>query len=131
DSQAVYVSFAHGDDDNAGTPDKPVKTIIRGAMLLRDRMNGNAGGGTIYLLPGEHPWVGHAASGSEVELVPISDVRDRWLTITRAPGAKTSEVRIVGPSDSGGLRAHLVRLHGVTVSAVLSTASLNSTNENP
>lgn len=133
-----WVCWATGDNENDGTRANPFKTIHSAALSLQHDMDGDAGGGTIYLLPGEHPWVGWSAT--EQDRNPGIITADRaWLTITRDPTTDRGDVVIgsldgSGPAslgDSQGLRAHLVRISEVTLSTNANTAAMRSYHTNP
>ncbi len=133
-----WVCWQTGDDENSGSEFSPFQTIHAAAMAIQSELGGDAGGGTIYLMEGEHPWTGWSASGRDRNPRVIQSNRS-WLTITRDPNADRDKV-VIGSlsgegdasiSDSAGLRAHLVRLRDVTISTSVNSASMRSHDSNP
>ncbi len=102
-SIARYVSPNGSDANGTGDAEKPFKTIGRAAQAIASASpDGTADGGFVYLLPGTHVFDG----GSKT--VPT---KDRWLTITPAPGVDAKYARIVGSEN--GLSTKWLRVEGV------------------
>ncbi len=96
-----------GNDAAAGTASAPLKTIAQAIKSLQDSMGGDAGGGTVYLMGGDHvisfvPW----NFGLRAERT--------WVNVTAAPGLRRDSVRVTG-WDSNGLGARLLKLSNITI----------------
>lgn len=114
--QSRWVS-PNGNDAAAGTSTAPLKTIAQAIKSLQDSMGGDAGGGKIYLMAGDHA----------VSFVPWNanlKAERTWVNITSAPGTRRDQVRITG-WDPNGLGARLVKISNITVRSTLNGRDQN------
>ncbi len=108
-SPIVWVAPEGNDTTGDGSESKPYKTLSRAGFALAGGIpDGNAGGGTMYLKPGNYNL------GSYLYAQRFNAL-DRWLTIQAAPGVDRSLVKIVSATLSG-LRTDLVRFYNLTIS---------------
>lgn len=106
DSMVSYVSPEGSDSTGDGTQEWPFATIMRAAKQLESIGNGDAGGGNVMLLPGEHGYGGYQYSLR-------TNVERGWITIRPAPGVASEDAPIVS-GQTGGTRMSLVRFADVT-----------------
>jgi hypothetical protein len=99
-----FVSPTGSDESGNGTRANPFATIYKAASSIQ-QANGNADGGMVYLLEGEHTYPGTARG-------PLPVTRDRYLTIASAPGTAKGAVKIVR-GQSGGMRNKLTAFRNV------------------
>ena len=104
----AYVSPQGSDEAGDGSSAKPYRSIMKAARSIQDEQGDSADGGVIYLLPGEHTYGDYASS-------LYTKTKDRWLTITPAPGVASADAPIRFASSSDGLRTKLVRLYNLTI----------------
>jgi len=105
----------NGSDSGNGTAGNPYRTIYKAASAIHDAQGGNAGGGTVYLLPGHYDLPDKQSAPPHA--TPVTTTR--WLNITGAPGTTRNQV-VVNDSDSVlTKRVHLADLKiRTTLSAV-------------
>ncbi|MGD9692453.1 MAG: hypothetical protein AB7G17_10570 [Phycisphaerales bacterium] len=108
-----YVSVTGDDVAGDGTRERPYRSIFRAAFAIGAANNGIADGGQVYLLPGEYDW-GRAGYNANGQYIGNVTTRDRWLTVSAAPGVSRDDVRIVS-STGGGLKTQRVRASNVTI----------------
>jgi hypothetical protein len=109
-----YVSVNGSDSNDGLTPETAMRTMAKaGRELDRNMGTGHAGGGTIYLLEGEHR-LGPARVDEHGNYIGNTTSGDRWLNVTAAPGTNKDNV-LITDSGSGGLRVCLLRIHDLTV----------------
>lgn len=105
-NREVYISPTGLDEGGDGTRDNPYMTMGRALRHFRT-VQGNADGGTIYLLEGMHQITrGNYAS-------PSCPTVQRFVTIKPAPGLDRSQVKIWG-NPAGGLGTALLKVENVT-----------------
>jgi len=104
----VYVSGKGDDTRGDGSRRNPFKTTMRAAHELAQLQGGQAGGGTIFLLEGEH------------ELGPYSysmrtSTGERFLRITPAEGVDPEDAPLIGSAGSDGLRVQRLLIDGAHI----------------
>jgi hypothetical protein len=113
-----YISPNGNDDTGSGSVKNPLATIYQAAMSINAANNGDAGNGIIYLEPGDYSWAGAN------NRFPNPTTSQSYLTVTAAPGVKTSDVRLTDSSVRDELDARFVHLKNLTIfDAPLQTAN--------
>lgn len=120
EGEVVFVSPNGSDSQGDGSELNPYKSIMKAAKVVEILQGGNAGGGTIYLLPGEHAW-GPAARDADGNYIGRPRTEGKYLHVTAAPGVARDEVHIVY-GGSGGLKTELLRLRRVTIRTAIINA---------
>lgn len=92
-NKVIYVSPTGDNSKDGLTEGNAIRSIQRALYLLRNGVGtggADIGGGTIYLLAGEHIW----GNGNNAA-IPSYDwycSNNQWVTLTHAPGLKRSDV---------------------------------------
>lgn len=109
-SDVRYCDSVNGSDSAGdGSQQRPFASAYRALMDVHNDNGGSTGacdGAVIYLQPGNYSW-GPSSS-------PYPSTRDRWATITTAPGVSRSQVVFTG-SGGGGFRTRLIRAQNVSM----------------
>lgn len=110
-AQERFVSTTGSDLNDGRSASTPMKTIAKAAASISVAQAGNAGGGTINLLPGTYAWSG---SGRDEfgATVPAPTTTERWLTIRRMPGS-SGDVLFTSNSSDGAARTKLLAIEGM------------------
>ena len=103
----VYADARNGSDsDGDGSPGNPFRSASRAlAQITAD--HGSSDGAVCYLMPGEYVWEG-------VSHPHKVSTRERWATITSAPGTDREQVIFVN-NEPAGMRTRLLRGHNITL----------------
>ncbi|MGE4108184.1 MAG: hypothetical protein AB7F66_13295 [Bacteriovoracia bacterium] len=101
----AYVS-PNGTPGGDGTRARPFREIFSALQAIKSNNGGRLDGGTVYLEKGDYLFNDPISYANET--------RDRYLTISAAPGVPHSDVRIVGGS-TWGLSAQKIRLQRLKV----------------
>ena len=105
-----------GSDSANGSQSAPFRTIWKAASAIHDAQGGNAGGGTIYLLPGSYDLPDRGSAPPHA--MPVTTTR--WLTVAGAPGTSRNQVVI---SDSDTTLSKRVHLKDLLIRTVLSASA--------
>ncbi len=100
-----YVSPSGSDSGGNGTRERPFQSIFRAASHAADS-RGDSSNATVYLLPGTYELGTYTFAGR-------FRTEHGWLTVEAAPGVAQNDVRIVGSTDSNGLRTDRVRFRNL------------------
>ncbi|MFT5049174.1 MAG: hypothetical protein ACI8QZ_000564 [Chlamydiales bacterium] len=109
---------ASGSDSADGSSNNPFKTIYKAASAIHDIQGGNAGGGVVYVLPGNYDFPGRNSAPGHSEPVTTT----RWLTVAGAPGTSRNQVVMTG---SDALLSKRVRIKDLKIRNVLSVSPAN------
>lgn len=93
-----------------GSEANPFRSMWRAAEALQGQQGGDAGGGVVYLKPGDYEFTTPRSKALET--------RERWLTFQPAPGVGRYQVSVVA-SAFPGIVAKLVRLANLSVRTLL------------
>jgi hypothetical protein len=116
-TNSVWVSPSGSDSSGNGSQNNPFKTLMRAAHALAGNVfEGDVGGGTIYLTPGDYNL------GTYTYAWKIKNPT-RYLTIEPAPGVSKSAARIIS-SSSNGLWTDLVRFKNLTIAPQLGASGI-------
>lgn len=117
-ANVAYVDSTNGSDSTGdGTSGNPFQSIMKAAFAVQTANGtGNADGGTVYLLAGDH------VLGTYDFNLQTTTVNG-WLTIAAAPGLAQSDVTITGSATSDGIRTTLVHIQGITIAGILDTVN--------
>ncbi len=107
-SLEVYVSGTGSDDRGDGSRRNPFRTTMRAARELAQLQGGQAGGGTIYLLEGEHMLGPYSFSMR-------ASTGDRFLRITPADGVDPEDAPLIGSESGDGLRIQRLLIDGAHI----------------
>lgn len=121
-----YVSPQGNDTTGNGTSSNPFRSISRAAKAIEAEHRSlhpdfDAGGGTIYLLPGSHT-LGMGSWNDEVR------TQNRWLTIARLPSSLISRVKLVDNPNSMPLGIPKVRFLTLTTELIRPTTIFRTKN---
>ncbi len=112
-----YVSPGGNDTTGEGTLSKPYLSIMKGLKELQiANGNGNADGGSLYLLSGNHNYGTYSASLDTTTV-------NRWATLRPAPGLSKTNVTLSVTGAVEGLKTKLVRLDDLTIKTELKSDS--------
>jgi hypothetical protein len=91
-AQVRCVSPSGSNSNNGLTPSTAYATILHAAQQIQSAQGGDAGGGTIYLMPNQN-WAVPSLSGISAA--------NRWLTISGAPGTTADQVVFASGAYNG------------------------------